>query len=130
MRRVGAALPSIFFSRRGRPLLHVGERKGEHLDAAVRARRPARALELGSYLGYSAVGSPDQPGQSQTYIPKNLEFRLLFPRFASRAAYPMPGRYLAVPPCAALYETSQDGAHLYSVEENWQNAMFAEASVE
>ncbi|CAE7350428.1 COMT [Symbiodinium necroappetens] len=68
-----------------RPLLHVGERKGEHLDAAVRARRPARALELGSYLGYSAV----------------------------RIARCLP-----------------DGAHLYSVEENCQNAMFAEASVE
>ncbi|CAJ1421970.1 unnamed protein product [Effrenium voratum] len=38
-----------------RPLLQVGPVKGRHLDAAVRRRRPRRCLELGSFLGYSAV---------------------------------------------------------------------------
>ena len=96
-------------SHRGRPLLHVGERKGEHLDAAVRARRPARALELGSYLGYSAVGSPGQPR------PASQKSGVLPPmRFALRAAYPMPGRRLEVTPCAAKRDISGWGAPVLS----------------
>ena len=42
---------------RGRPLLHVGPLKGRHLDDAVRRSSPSLVLELGSYLGYSAVGN-------------------------------------------------------------------------
>ncbi|CAE7539199.1 unnamed protein product [Symbiodinium natans] len=67
-----------------RPLIHVGGQKGEHLDAAVRERKPKRALELGTYLGYSAV----------------------------RIARCLP-----------------DGATLYTVEEDAQNATLAEASI-
>jgi len=53
-------------------MLHLGQEKGEHLDRAVRAlilekrrqekecnhektNRPIRALEIGSYIGYSAI---------------------------------------------------------------------------
>lgn len=43
------------FHSTSRPLLHIGAEKGKHLDAAVRARRPGRCLELGAYLGYSAI---------------------------------------------------------------------------
>eukprot|EP00435_Cladocopium_sp_Y103_P072337 s251_g40.t1 len=38
-----------------KPLLHVGPLKGRHLDDAVRRSSPSLVLELGSYLGYSAV---------------------------------------------------------------------------
>ena len=46
-----------FSDTRGRPLLHVGPLKGRHLDDAVRRSSPCLVLELGSYLGYSAVGN-------------------------------------------------------------------------
>jgi catechol O-methyltransferase len=36
-------------------LMNVGDRKGEILDAEVRGKRPARALEIGAFCGYSAV---------------------------------------------------------------------------
>jgi catechol O-methyltransferase len=36
-------------------LMNVGDRKGEILDAEVRRARPARALEIGAFCGYSAV---------------------------------------------------------------------------
>jgi len=43
------------FGRERSFLMNVGDRKGEILDAEVRARRPARALEIGAFCGYSAV---------------------------------------------------------------------------
>eukprot|EP00928_Gymnodinium_smaydae_P089763 TRINITY_DN73677_c0_g1_i1.p2 TRINITY_DN73677_c0_g1~~TRINITY_DN73677_c0_g1_i1.p2 ORF type:complete len:116 (+),score=11.69 TRINITY_DN73677_c0_g1_i1:32-349(+) len=43
------------FHAKHRPLLHVGPQKGAHLDDAVRARAPLRVLELGTYIGYSAI---------------------------------------------------------------------------
>jgi catechol O-methyltransferase len=36
-------------------LINVGDEKGAILDAAIRAARPARLLELGTYCGYSAL---------------------------------------------------------------------------
>ena len=36
-------------------LINVGDEKGEILDAAVRRVQPRRLLELGTYLGYSAL---------------------------------------------------------------------------
>jgi catechol O-methyltransferase len=36
-------------------LMNVGDRKGEILDAELRRHRPARALEIGAFCGYSAV---------------------------------------------------------------------------
>jgi catechol O-methyltransferase len=36
-------------------LINVGDEKGELLDAAVRRANPQRLLELGTYLGYSAL---------------------------------------------------------------------------
>eukprot|EP00931_Biecheleriopsis_adriatica_P100539 TRINITY_DN75829_c0_g1_i1.p1 TRINITY_DN75829_c0_g1~~TRINITY_DN75829_c0_g1_i1.p1 ORF type:complete len:582 (-),score=120.31 TRINITY_DN75829_c0_g1_i1:19-1764(-) len=36
-------------------MMHVGAVRGACLDAAVRARAPQTVLELGSYIGYSAV---------------------------------------------------------------------------
>jgi len=36
-------------------LMNVGDRKGEILDAEVQRHRPARALEIGAFCGYSAV---------------------------------------------------------------------------
>ena len=36
-------------------LINVGDEKGELLDAAVRRANPTRALELGTYCGYSAL---------------------------------------------------------------------------
>ena len=36
-------------------LINVGDEKGELLDAAVRRANPKRALELGTYCGYSAL---------------------------------------------------------------------------
>lgn len=36
-------------------LMNVGDEKGEILDAAVRRAAPRRALELGTYCGYSAL---------------------------------------------------------------------------
>ncbi|CAK8998464.1 unnamed protein product [Durusdinium trenchii] len=38
-----------------KPLLHVGPMKGTYLDHAVQRSSPSLVLELGSYLGYSAV---------------------------------------------------------------------------
>jgi catechol O-methyltransferase len=43
------------FGREHSFLMNVGDRKGEILDAEVRAKRPARALEIGAFCGYSAV---------------------------------------------------------------------------
>jgi catechol O-methyltransferase len=43
------------FGRTRSFLMNVGDRKGEILDAEVRAKRPARALEIGAFVGYSAV---------------------------------------------------------------------------
>jgi catechol O-methyltransferase len=43
------------FGRERSFLMNVGDRKGEILDAEVRAARPARALEIGAFCGYSAV---------------------------------------------------------------------------
>ena len=43
------------FGRERSFLMNVGDRKGEILDAEVRRLRPARALEIGAYCGYSAV---------------------------------------------------------------------------
>ena len=34
-----------------RPLLHVGDEKGRHLDEALAAKAPMRVLEVGTYLG-------------------------------------------------------------------------------
>lgn len=36
-------------------MINVGDEKGEILDQAVRRARPGRALELGTYCGYSAL---------------------------------------------------------------------------
>src|ERR671935_168978 len=36
-------------------MINVGDEKGELLDAAVRRAKPHRALELGTYCGYSAL---------------------------------------------------------------------------
>ncbi|CAE8698676.1 unnamed protein product, partial [Polarella glacialis] len=38
-----------------KPLFHIGPEKGRHLDAAVSARAPMRVLEVGAYMGYSAI---------------------------------------------------------------------------
>ncbi len=43
------------FGRERSFLMNVGDRKGEILDAEVRSKRPARALEIGAFCGYSAV---------------------------------------------------------------------------
>jgi len=43
------------FGRERSFLMNVGDRKGEILDAEVLRLRPARALEIGAYCGYSAV---------------------------------------------------------------------------
>jgi catechol O-methyltransferase len=43
------------FGRERSFLMNVGDHKGEILDAEVRSRRPARALEIGAFCGYSAV---------------------------------------------------------------------------
>ena len=43
------------FGRNTAFLMNVGDRKGEILDEEVRKARPARALEIGAYCGYSAV---------------------------------------------------------------------------
>jgi catechol O-methyltransferase len=43
------------FGREHSFLMNVGDRKGEILDAEVRNRKPARALEIGAFCGYSAV---------------------------------------------------------------------------
>jgi catechol O-methyltransferase len=43
------------FGRERSFLMNVGDRKGEILDAEVRGKRPARALEIGAFCGYSAV---------------------------------------------------------------------------
>jgi catechol O-methyltransferase len=43
------------FGREHSFLMNVGDRKGEILDAEVRSKRPARALEIGAFCGYSAV---------------------------------------------------------------------------
>lgn len=43
------------FGRAHAFLMNVGDRKGEILDAEVRRKRPARALEIGAFCGYSAV---------------------------------------------------------------------------
>lgn len=43
------------FGRERSFLMNVGDRKGEILDAEVRRCRPARALEIGAFCGYSAV---------------------------------------------------------------------------
>ena len=43
------------FGRERSFLMNVGDRKGEILDAELRRLRPARALEIGAYCGYSAV---------------------------------------------------------------------------
>jgi len=43
------------FGRQHLFLMNVGDRKGLILDAEVRRARPARALEIGAFCGYSAV---------------------------------------------------------------------------
>ena len=43
------------FGRERSFLMNVGDHKGEILDAEVRSKRPARALEIGAFCGYSAV---------------------------------------------------------------------------
>jgi catechol O-methyltransferase len=43
------------FAREQVFLMNVGDRKGEILDAELRRHRPARALEIGAFCGYSAV---------------------------------------------------------------------------
>ncbi|MFF0634449.1 O-methyltransferase [Nocardia sp. NPDC004151] len=43
------------FARTRSNLVNVGDEKGLLLDAAVRRANPALALELGTYVGYSAV---------------------------------------------------------------------------
>src|SRR4029453_2794236 len=43
------------FGRERSFLMNVGDRKGEILDAEVRRQRPMRALEIGAFVGYSAV---------------------------------------------------------------------------
>eukprot|EP00434_Breviolum_minutum_P022246 symbB.v1.2.019632.t3/scaffold1616.1/size109294/8 len=68
-----------------KPLLHVGPVKGIHLDTAVRQTSPRVALELGSYLGYSAV---------------------------------------------RIAQLLQDGAVLYTIEEDRDNAIMADAIIQ
>ena len=43
------------FARRHKYLINVGDEKGALLDAAVERGRPQRVLELGAYVGYSAL---------------------------------------------------------------------------
>ena len=43
------------FAYRHSFLINVGDEKGEILDAAIRRAEPRRLLELGTYLGYSAL---------------------------------------------------------------------------
>ena len=43
------------FAREQVFLMNVGDRKGAILDAELRRHRPARALEIGAFCGYSAV---------------------------------------------------------------------------
>jgi catechol O-methyltransferase len=43
------------FARERSFLMNVGDKKGEILDAEVRRQRPLRALEIGAFVGYSAV---------------------------------------------------------------------------
>jgi catechol O-methyltransferase len=43
------------FARNSAFLMNVGDRKGEILDQQVLASRPARALEVGAFCGYSAI---------------------------------------------------------------------------
>jgi catechol O-methyltransferase len=43
------------YARQHKFLMNVGDEKGEILDAAVLRSRPTAALELGGYIGYSAI---------------------------------------------------------------------------
>ena len=43
------------FGWSGNWMMNIGDVKGKILDEAVERRRPQLALELGTYLGYSAV---------------------------------------------------------------------------
>ena len=43
------------FAYREKYLINVGDEKGELLDAAIRRIEPKRLLELGTYVGYSAL---------------------------------------------------------------------------
>ena len=43
------------FARRHKYLINVGDEKGALLDAAVERSKPQRVLELGAYVGYSAL---------------------------------------------------------------------------
>ena len=43
------------FCWNGNWMNHIGDRKGVILDKAVNERRPMKALELGTYLGYSSI---------------------------------------------------------------------------
>ncbi len=56
-------------------LINVGDEKGELLDAAVRRANPAVALELGTYVGYSAMriarGAPNAKVYSVEFAEAN-----------------------------------------------------------
>jgi len=53
---VGAAIEALDeFGYRHKILINVGDEKGAILEQAVREARPRRALELGAYVGYSAL---------------------------------------------------------------------------
>jgi catechol O-methyltransferase len=53
---IDAAIGAIDrFARRRKFLINVGDEKGAILDAAVDRAKPRRALELGAYVGYSAL---------------------------------------------------------------------------
>lgn len=50
------------FSRERTPLMNIGEKKGRILDEVVRRTPNGRILELGSFIGYSAVRIARQLG--------------------------------------------------------------------
>ncbi len=56
-------------------LINVGDEKGEILDAAVRAVRPAFVLEVGTYVGYGAMrlarAAPEARVVSVEFLPAN-----------------------------------------------------------
>jgi catechol O-methyltransferase len=53
---IGAAIAAVDkFAYREKFLINVGDEKGAILDAAVDRARPQRVLELGAYVGYSAL---------------------------------------------------------------------------
>jgi len=68
-------------------LINVGDEKGRLLDAAIRRAEPRRLLELGTYLGYSALrtGRVMPPGATLFSIEFNADNAAIARRVLERA---------------------------------------------